>query len=92
MKNRCIFLALLLSWFHSFSQSSLIRQWDVSYGSSMQDFLFDIERTSDNGCVLAGYTSASVNGDKTVPTRGSDDFWLIKINSSGITEWQKDYG
>lgn len=40
--------------------------------------------TNDGGCVIAGSTSSSGAGD--------EDFYLIRLNSSGEIVWQKTYG
>ncbi|MBI5375464.1 MAG: Ig-like domain-containing protein [Candidatus Schekmanbacteria bacterium] len=61
--------------------------WQKTYNPDVnRDEILAIERTTDSGYVLAGYTvSSSVVGS-------TDDFCVIKINSDGTPEWQKTYG
>ncbi|WP_143436699.1 T9SS type A sorting domain-containing protein [Hymenobacter crusticola] len=68
------------------------RQWDVHYGGAQHDELRVIRRTADHGFLLAG-TSASTTGmDKTQPSRGGQDYWVVKVNQFGIKEWDRTYG
>jgi len=57
--------------------------WQKTYNPGLDmDRILSIERTTDSGYVLAGYTASS----------STDDFCVIKINSDGTAEWQKTYG
>lgn len=42
--------------------------------------------------VLGGRSTSSVPGDKTEAGRGSEDFWIVKINSNGQKQWDKTFG
>lgn len=66
--------------------------WDKTFGGSANDMLIDIQTTEDNGFIIAGYSSSSISGDKTENSRGTDDYWVLKINSSGEILWQKTIG
>jgi hypothetical protein len=77
--------------------SSGVKQWDRRYGTYHQDRLTDVHSTSEGGYILAGYVPAVTNGDRTqtcLPIQNSQqwDIWLLKINSSGDTEWDAGYG
>ena len=52
--------------------------WDQAYGGPESDVLEDIYQTSDGGYVLAGHSRTDIGGDKTDPTEGLNDFWIIK--------------
>jgi len=43
-----------------------------------------IQQTSEGGFIVAGNTNYD--------TTGSDDIWIIKLNESGIEEWNKTFG
>ncbi|PWU01906.1 MAG: hypothetical protein C5B52_06465 [Bacteroidetes bacterium] len=64
--------------------------WQKTYGGSGNDYAYTMRQTPDNGYVIAGY-SESADGDATV-NHGLKDFWIIKLNSIGIIQWQKSYG
>jgi uncharacterized delta-60 repeat protein len=58
--------------------------WQKTYGGSQDDGACCIQQTSDGGYVVAGHTYSF--------GAGSDDVWILKLNSSGSVEWQKSYG
>lgn len=67
-------------------------QWQKTYGGEYSDILRSMEQTSDNGYILAGYSNSPVSGDKTESSKGGGDYWVLKLNDSGVIEWQKTYG
>ncbi len=38
--------------------------------------------------ILGGFSSSGIGGDKSQASRGSDDYWIVKINSSGVKHYQ----
>jgi uncharacterized delta-60 repeat protein len=58
--------------------------WQKTYGGEDDDEAFSIQQTSDGGYIVAGYTQAF--------GAGLDDFWVLKLDSSGHIQWQKTYG
>jgi len=69
-----------------------IKQWDKRFGGTDQDVLTSIEQTSDGGYILGGYSSSQASGDKTQPSRGLNDYWIVKTDSLGNKTWDKRYG
>ena len=65
--------------------------WSYSYGTGSES-LYSITNTADDGFLLAGTSTSGITGDKTEINRGSSDFWIIKISSSGILLWDKTIG
>lgn len=65
-------------------------QWEKTYGGSHIDMGNSIELTADGGYIFAA-TSKSTN-DQITGNHGDSDYWIVKINSSGIIEWQKSLG
>lgn len=67
------------------------KEWDKTIGGSGGDWLQKITATTD-GYVLAGYSNSPLSGDKTAASKGGYDFWLVKINFSGVKQWDKTLG
>ena len=65
-------------------------QWQKCYGGNLNEIAYYIQPTQDGGYVIAG-TSESADGD--VPCNaGITDAWIVKINSTGALQWQKQLG
>ena len=54
--------------------------WDVSFGGSENDAMFDMFPVADGGVILGGHSASGVSGYKTQPNVGRDDFWIVKTN------------
>lgn len=67
-----------------------IIQWKKSFGGTDQDVASSIIQTADGGFAVTGYTSSN-NGDVT-GFHGALDFWVVKMSSSGVLQWQKSLG
>ena len=59
--------------------------WQRSFGSGGDDYANSVQQTSDNGYVIAGF--AAVSG-----SHGGVDYWVIKLDSKGILQWDSSYG
>ena len=57
--------------------------WQKNYEGGWDDRVISIQQTSDNGYIVAGSTDSFVYGNL--------NFWVIKLSSTGGTEWQKVY-
>jgi len=57
--------------------------WQYSYGGSDTDTAQDLAKTDDGGYVMTGWT-LSFDVD-------SLDAWVVKLNDSGLIQWQKSY-
>jgi len=69
-----------------------IQQWDKDFGGTNDDFLFSVQQTADAGFILGGRSASGISGDKTQPTWGSQDYWIIKTDSFGNMQWDRDFG
>ena len=69
-----------------------VKQWDKRYGGSGNEALRSACLTSDGGYLLAGYSDSGIGGDKSEASRGSNDFWIVKISSTGVKQWDKRFG
>jgi len=66
--------------------------WEKDFGGSNYDVVTSIDPTNDSGYIIGGYSSSNISGDKSENSRGSDDYWIIKIDSSGNKLWDKTIG
>jgi len=69
-----------------------IKQWDKDFGGTDDDQLYSLQQTADGGYILGGRSGSDISGDKTQDTWGTYDYWIIKVDSSGIKQWDKDFG
>jgi len=76
-------------WVVKLNNSGTI-QWQKCLGGTGEDKAYCVEQTADGGYIVAGYTS-SYNGDVT-GFHGSDDCWIVKLDSSANIQWQKSLG
>lgn len=58
--------------------------WQETYGGSGIDWGFAAQQTPDGGYLAAGRTDSF--------SAGSGDAWILKLDASGNSEWQKRYG
>lgn len=68
------------------TNDSGVVQWSKAYGSPGNDFGAAIKKAPAGGYILAGY-SFGLSADTL-----TNDFLLIKINSTGTVQWSKTYG
>lgn len=66
--------------------------WDKTIGGSASDHLHEIHPLADGSFILGGYSHSGISGDKTTPSKGNGDFWLVKINAAGEILWDQTYG
>lgn len=64
--------------------------WQKTYGGSLSDIAFSVMQTPDNGYLVSGESNSS-DGDVS-GNNGISDVWIIKTDSLGNIEWQKNYG
>lgn len=64
--------------------------WQKAFGGTYGEQARSIVATNDGGYILAGNTFSN-DGDVS-GNHGSDDGWILKIDSSGILQWQKPIG
>jgi hypothetical protein len=70
-------------WILKLSSSGNI-EWKKCYGGSWWDYAYSIQQTNEGGYIVAGYAMG---------THGfNEDFWVLKLSSKGILQWEKYYG
>jgi len=66
--------------------------WQKSYGTTGIDGITNLIATSDGNYMLLAGSGTGLSGDRSEPSRGGSDVWLIKINPSGDIIWEKSFG
>ena len=69
-----------------------VKQWDQTIGGSANDILTALQQTSDEGFILGGNSNSNVSGNKSENSRGSDDYWAVKLDENGVYLWDKTMG
>jgi PKD repeat protein len=72
--------------------SNGIKQWDRTLGGSSDDFFYRIINTADSGYLMLANSRSPASGDIAEVPHGIFDVWAVKLNSAGVTEWEKRYG
>lgn len=68
------------------------KQWDQRVGTSVGDTLGSVRQTRDGGYLLGGMTRGGISGDKTQPSRGRRDYWVVKLSAQGLPQWDGTFG
>lgn len=66
--------------------------WQNTIGGSGSDLAQSITGALDGGYMVGAYSTSGVSGDKTEPSVGSSDYWVLKLNTSGNIVWQNTIG
>ena len=65
-------------------------EWDQNYGGSGPDRANSIIQTDDGGYFLAGRSGS--NDNDVSGNNGNYDYWVLKLDSNGSIEWEKNFG
>lgn len=71
--------------------------WQNTIGGNRRDYVRAVEQTSDGGFILGGNSESKAAFDKSQNNRDSlypftNDFWIVKIDSTGNILWDKTIG
>ena len=66
-------------------------EWEKLLGGDNTDFANYITPTNDSGYIFCGYSESS-NGDVKRADKDSGNAWIVKVNKTGIIEWQQLLG
>ena len=87
MKNVFITLFCNFLLIFTFAQAPAI-EWQKTLGSTADDYVSTVNQTTDGGYIVCGTSYGGFGGDKTEGKKGENDYWIIKLNSTGTVEWQ----
>ncbi|MFN1217269.1 T9SS type A sorting domain-containing protein [Chryseobacterium kwangjuense] len=62
------------------------------FGGKGLDEVEKIIPTRDGGALLGIYSRSGLGGSKKTENSGEGDYWIIKLDKSGKTEWEKSLG
>ncbi len=74
------------------TDSNGTKLWDATIGTTSNEDLYSVVPTADGGCLVGGFTNGGKTGDKNQASFGSSDFWIVKLNASGVKQWDSAYG
>lgn len=67
--------------------------WQALYGGPGDDQARSVQQTADGGYIVTGASSSSYYGTLNgLTSNGANDYWTLKLNSTGGIEWQKLLG
>lgn len=66
--------------------------WQKNIGGDGFDSVIKIAKDIHGNFLLAGYSLSNISYNKTENSRGSSDFWVVKINDTGTILWDKTIG
>ncbi len=69
--------------------TSGVKQWSREFGTTTNEEAFDIALDSSGNSYMTGYTTGNLDGNTNA---GSQDFFLVKFNSSGTKQWTREIG
>ena len=65
--------------------------WDRLFGGNLEEELRAVQVTSNGNYLLAGSSRSGIWLDKTQPSQGGSDYWVVEANRSGVIGDQR-YG
>jgi hypothetical protein len=68
------------------------KEWDKVFVGNQDAILTSMVKTPDGGYILGGHTASGIAGDKTTASKGSSDYWIVKLNQDGKKVWDRTYG
>ncbi len=77
------------SWIVKLNNTGNI-EWTKSLGGPADDASYSIVQTADGGYVAAGFSGS--NGGNVTGNHGNNDYWVVKLDETGILQWQKSLG
>lgn len=72
--------------------SSFNLVWDQTIGGSSMDNFKSIDVTPNGDVICGMYSQSPMSGNKYENSLGADDFWLVRLDSSGEIIWQNVIG
>ncbi len=74
----------------AFNTTDLVIEWQRILGGTEFDASSVVRETQDGGYIVGGYANSG-DGD-VIGNYGALDFWVVKLNDAGETQWQRNLG
>ena len=55
------------------------KQWDKTIGGSGEDQVYTLLPIPSGGFLIFGFSDSNISGEKSENSRGSRDFWTVKV-------------
>jgi hypothetical protein len=79
-------------WFNLCDNAFVGRPINKLLGGSSDERASYIQKTSDEGYIISGYSYSSANGDVSGTNHGGYDYWIVKLDALGNIIWNKLLG
>ncbi|QRR01460.1 T9SS type A sorting domain-containing protein [Dyadobacter sandarakinus] len=66
--------------------------WEKTLGATRDETLQYVYSYPDGSIVLLGSSWSEAGFDRSEPSRGAEDGWMVKLGSNGVKEWDKRLG
>ncbi|MEK7677826.1 MAG: TIGR02597 family protein [Verrucomicrobiota bacterium] len=68
------------------------KQWEQVLGGTGTDQIFSVRQIGDGGYLVGLASNSGVSGNKTTPSFGGGDAWLVKVDANGAKHWERAFG
>jgi len=68
------------------------KEWDVTFGGSQLDNCYGLKQNSAGYYLMGGFSGSGVEGDKSEPSQGGWDYWMVYLDESGNKQWDRTIG
>jgi len=72
--------------------ASRVVVWQKVIGGAGYDGVQQMKQTSDGNFIIGAVSSSGVSAMKSQPSRGGNDYWLVKIDVDGNILWERTFG
>ncbi|MDR4951479.1 T9SS type A sorting domain-containing protein [Chryseobacterium sp. ES2] len=62
-------------------------QWQKTLGNNSNNMASSVQQTFDGGYIVAGTSFNPLHSENGLP-----DYWVVKLNSNGVPQWDKYFG
>jgi hypothetical protein len=66
--------------------------WEKRYGGDGDDRLVKVLPAAHGGYLLCGWSNSTISGDMTATPKGTQNYWVVRIDALGNKRWDKRYG
>jgi len=67
-------------------------EWQNTIGGLGDDVPASIQQTADGGFIIGGSSDSPISSDKTENNLGREDYWVLKLDATGVIQWQNTIG